>query len=469
MNNPLIDILECLAEQGKPASSAELAELAALPAFLKLRAALMALSLEKREPSTVGIGKILRPLIGTQVGGLRLACVPGTTGLRRWRAEAVHEEQPPDARPTPVIPAPWTKPAESEPAPMPPSPLETARLAQEEAKTKRDLRGEHKAQGERIVELEGLLGEALKLKAPPDIVIYQRAAPDRSDAIACAVASDWHVEEPVERASVHGLNEFNLEIAKSRAEHFFKNTLRLTDIMGRETKINTLYLAILGDFFSGFIHDELIANNLLAPGDAAQFCKSLWVSGIDFLLRESSYTLVADMVPGNHGRMTKQVWHGDPTGTSLESFMYSAIADRYHAEPRVRFNVSPHAMVYRRFHERFNMRLIHGYEVKYGGGVGGLTIPLRKALAQWNNPIRADLTVLGHFHQFFDGGDFIVNGSLIGYNTFAQAIKASYEEARQAFFCVHARAGGQKSVTAPIWLDDAHRQEAPAALLETAP
>ncbi len=86
--------------------------------------------------------------------------------------------------------------------------------------------------------------------------------------------------------------------------------------------------------------------------------------------------------------------------------------------------------------------------------MGGITIPVRKAIAQWNNPIRADLTVFGHFHQLIDGGDFLGNGSLIGYNTYAQAIKASYEEARQLFWLVSARNGGQKSVTAPIWLDD---------------
>ena len=50
-----------------------------------------------------------------------------------------------------------------------------------------------------------------------------------------------------------------------------------------------------------------------------------------------------------------------------------------------------------------------------------------------------------------------MNGSLIGSHTYAQNIKASFEEPRQAFFLVHARKGGQKAVTAPIWLDDAHK------------
>lgn len=324
----------------------------------------------------------------------------------------------------------------------------------------------------REVERKAALSEVEKLRKEnellrlagrsPEILVYKQAAWDRCDAIPCGVASDWHVEEPVDLKSVHGLNEFNLEIAKSRAEHFFRNFLRLAIMMARESKITTLHMSWLGDFFSGFIHDELVANNLLAPADAARFVNGLLSSGIEFLLRESSFKIVVDCIAGNHGRMTKTVWHGDPTGTSLESFMYHAVAARFENNPRVQIDVADQAMVYRHFFESFKMRLIHGYEVKFGGGVGGITIPLRKALAQWNNPIRADLTVLGHFHQLFDGGDFIVNGSLIGYNTFAQAIKASFEEARQAFFLIHARGGGQKSITAPIWLDDKHAKPEPA-------
>lgn len=340
--------------------------------------------------------------------------------------------------------------------PPAPTPLEQAYEERQKQKDKLQTKQQRDALLEENDQLKAEIEELKKFRKPPEIIVYEKAAWLRSDAVACAVASDWHIEEPVESDTVHGLNEYNLDIAKSRAEYFFKNFLRLAEIMAKDTKITTLYLAGLGDFFSGWIHPELMANGLLAPGDAARFCKGLWFSGIDYLLKESSFILEGDFVPGNHGRMTQQMHFGNPTGTSLESVMYDSIVDRYYDNPRVQFNVSKQAMVYRRFFEKFNMRLIHGYEVKYGGGVGGLTIPLRKALAQWNNPIRADLTVLGHFHQFFDGGDFLVNGSLIGYNLFAQAIKASYEEAKQAFFLVHARGGGEKSITAPIWLDGKH-------------
>lgn len=340
-----------------------------------------------------------------------------------------------------------------------PDPLTAAYQERTERKEKADTKRQRDALLQENDRLRAENAALRDFRQAPEILIYKQPAHERADAIACAVASDWHIEEPVEVDTVHGLNAYNLDIAKSRAEHFFQNLLRLTDIMARDSKITTIHISALGDFFSGWIHEELIAGGLLAPGDAARFCKGLWFSGIDFLLRESSYVIQGDMIPGNHGRMTKQMHFGDPTGTSLESVMYESIVDRYYDNARVQLKVASQAMVYRKFFERFTLRQIHGYEVKYGGGVGGITIPLRKALAQWNNPIRADLTVLGHFHQFFDGGDFLVNGSLIGYNLFAQAIKASFEEARQAFYLVHARNGGTKSVTAPIWLDKAHHAQ----------
>lgn len=333
-------------------------------------------------------------------------------------------------------------------------PAVEARALHEQRTVESSLRREHRALLEENQRLRGELDFVAALRDSPQVEFHRAVSATRGDAVACLLASDWHVEEPVERAHVHGLNEYSPEIARDRAQHFFANGLRLTDMMARESTIDTLWLGLLGDFFSGYIHEELQEENAMAPADAAQHAQSLLQAGIDFLLRESSYRLEIDCVHGNHGRMTKKMRIGGSAGTSLESFMYRAIAGRYEGNPRVSFRVAPGKMLYRRFFERFNMRIIHGDDVKFGGGVGGVTIPIRKKLAAWNQAVRADLTVMGHFHQLLDGGDFKVNGSLIGYNEFAQAIGASPEEARQAFFLVHARGGGQPSIHAPVWLTD---------------
>ena len=92
-------------------------------------------------------------------------------------------------------------------------------------------------------------------------------------------------------------------------------------------------------------------------------------------------------------------------------------------------------MVYTSVYGR-NVRFTHGDDVRYNGGVGGLTIPLRKAIDSWNQSHRAWLTCSGHWHTWMDARDFVVNGSLIGYTAFAQAIKARWEPASQAFFLV---------------------------------
>lgn len=342
--------------------------------------------------------------------------------------------------------------------PPPPTPLEAAYQAHEDAKVKRDVRKEHAALVEENTRLKAKLDAVSKIGIEAPLHVYSPEGAGLGEAVACMVASDWHVEEPVEAHKVHGLNEYNLEIAEARAAAFFRNGLKLTDMMAKDCRIERIFLGLIGDFITNYIHDELKQTNLLAPGSAANFAMKLLASGIDFLLRESRYTLDIDAIPGNHGRMSLKPQIQNATETSLETFMYAALAMRYQDNPRVNFRVAQSKMLYRTYFERFKMRLIHGDDVKFGGGVGGITIPIRKKLAAWDKATRADLTVMGHFHQFLDGGDFLVNGSLIGYNEFAQAIGASPEEAKQAFFLIHARNGGEKSLVAPIWLNEAHKE-----------
>jgi hypothetical protein len=354
----------------------------------------------------------------------------------------------------PAITAPMPEVVATAPAPAPLPPLEQAFAETAKERERRDLKSEHRALVAEVERLRAELGAVTQAKRDPQVLVYRQPSWERADAVACAVISDMHVDEPVVAADVMGLNEYNLDIAAARSRACFVNLLRLATIFAKDSDINTIHLSILGDTFSGWIHEELLANTLLAPGDAAVFVNGLLCSGIDFLLREGAFNIVVDALPGNHGRLTHKMHFGDPTGTSLESVMYAMVAARYEREPRVQFHVAQSAEVHVSFFEKFKMRLVHGYEVKFAGGVGGLTIPLNKRLAQWNSTIHCDLTVLGHYHTFFDGGKFLVNGSMIGYNNYARALGFAYEEPQQAFFLVHASKGGRKSVVAPIWLDE---------------
>ena len=88
----------------------------------------------------------------------------------------------------------------------------------------------------------------------------------------------------------------------------------------------------------------------------------------------------------------------------------------------------------------------------YGGGIGGLTIPINKAISQWNKNRNVQLDCLGHFHQFHDGGNFVVNSSLIGFSPYAISVKGAYERPTQTFFLINGRYL-EKTCTTKIFLE----------------
>ncbi|NCN07510.1 hypothetical protein GW933_02340 [Candidatus Falkowbacteria bacterium] len=271
-----------------------------------------------------------------------------------------------------------------------------------------------------------------------------------SEATAIIVASDWHFEENVRPETINNLNAFNIEIGKIRANNFWRNSLTLINLCKKDITINNILLVLLGDFITNMIHEELAETNLLAPIDACIEVQNILISGIEFLLRNTDCRLTIPCHSGNHGRTTARPRHSNEGGHSLEHFIYHNMAIHFANNPRVSFLI---AQGYHTYINIYNMtiRIHHGHDIRYQGGVGGLYIPLNKAIAQWNKGCRADLDILGHFHQFRDGGNFIVNGSLIGYNAYALSIKAEFEKPRQAFFLIDKKRG--KTIVAPILLD----------------
>lgn len=261
-----------------------------------------------------------------------------------------------------------------------------------------------------------------------------------SESTAFVLASDWHIEETVISNTVNGLNSFNLGIAKRRIDNFFQVTLRLVEIERRNTPIHNLVLWLGGDFITGSIHEENLETCSLRPVEAANRALEHLQSGIDFLLANSDLNLVIPTSVGNHSRITHKVRSATELGNSLELFVYGALASRYASNPRVKVIVSPSYHTYITVYGKV-IRFHHGHAVKYNGGVGGLTIPMNKAIAQWDKSRRADLTCSGHYHQCFYGGNFVANGSLIGFNPFAIRIKASFEKPKQAFFVLNQKYG----------------------------
>lgn len=271
-----------------------------------------------------------------------------------------------------------------------------------------------------------------------------------SEATAVWVASDWHTDEFVDGATVNGLNHFTPVIAQHRVNNFFTSGLRLTNILAQDVKIDTIILALLGDFYTGHIHPDFMELTDTQPIHAVIRVQNMIASGIQYILDNSKYSLVIPCHSGNHARTTEKTRFATENGHSLEFYMYNFLADHFKGQKRVKFIIPTGYHSYMDVYG-FKVRFHHGHSIRYGGGVGGIYISVNKAIAQWNKAFRADLDVFGHFHQMRDGGNFICNGSLIGYSSFALSIKADYEKPKQTLFLIDKDRG--KTCTWPILLD----------------
>ena len=271
-----------------------------------------------------------------------------------------------------------------------------------------------------------------------------------SEGTAVLVASDWHVEENV-GPEVGGLNHYNLDIARARAQKFFQSGLRLVQLLHRDINITTVVLALLGDFISNDIHEEFADIAELQPMHALVTAQNMLISGITFLLENSTARLIMPCHSGNHARTTKTTRFSAESGHSLEYLMYLHLAAYFRDQPRVQFIIPESYHSYLDVYGT-TIRFHHGHAIRYQGGVGGIYIPANKAIAQWNKARHADLDVFGHYHQMRDGGNFIANGSLIGYSGFAVSIKADYESPKQALFLMDKKRG--KTAVWPILVNE---------------
>jgi len=328
--------------------------------------------------------------------------------------------------------------------------LEKARTThREKAKVAQDRKVKKQAL-ERIDNLEAELEALLDIRSGIQTFKIKPTKEIKSEATAIWLASDWHVGEKVTLGQTNGLNQYSPKIAKERGEAFFRNGLTLTNMTGKDVAIDTIVLALLGDFITGHLHLDAVESNYLPPVEETLYAMNIIISGIEYILKHSKYRLIIPCASGNHGRTTKFSHFGSENGHSLEYFMYSTMRQYFRNEPRVTFIISEGSHTYLDIYG-YQVRLLHGHDIKYSGGIGGVYIPLNKAIAQWDKAKPAYLTCCGHFHQRVDGGSFLVNGSLIGYNAFALSIKASAERPQQSFALIDKKRG--RTITAPILVE----------------
>ena len=302
---------------------------------------------------------------------------------------------------------------------------------------------------EKALESVRSLQDTIPLTSPMKIKASNRKG--ASESTALVLCSDLHYEETVDPATIDGLNEYSPAIAQKRFANFTNNALKLVDMCRNKSTINKLVFWLGGDFITGYIHEELMENNAMSPVDASTEVFSLLVGAIDFMLEHGDFEQI--IIPtnvGNHSRTTKEYKISTLVQNNYEWLIYKFLETHYKDEKRVHLQLTRGYFNYLDIYG-YMIRFHHGNNVRYGGGVGGLTVPLNKAIAMWNQAKPAYLDIMGHWHQRLSSKNAVVNGSIIGYNAYAQSIKASFERPQQTFLLMHPKWG--KTIEAPIFVE----------------
>jgi hypothetical protein len=178
-------------------------------------------------------------------------------------------------------------------------------------------------------------------------------------------------------------------------------------------------------------------------------------SGIDLLVKSTKLPIEIPTCVGNHGRTTPKMRIKTSFRNSYEWLLYKTLEKFYEKNPRVHFQVGEG------YHNTQNImgrrvRFHHGDGLRYQGGVGGLTIPVNKSVAQWDKIEQADFDIFGHWHQHLVSyPKWISCGCLIGYSEYALSIKAEFQHPTQTFIVIDRRYG--MTLAMPIFLTSPKR------------
>lgn len=239
---------------------------------------------------------------------------------------------------------------------------------------------------------------------------------------AVALFSDAHIEETVKPETVNWLNEYNLEIAERRIKTYFANLANCL----KEDNVTELIFASLGDTISGFLFEELMECNSLTPVQATLKAQSLIYSGLHYLCTEANIKSLKQIrfvgIVGNHGRTTKKIQHANGFKMSYEWLMYQNIKQQCENQGLpIDFYIPESEVAVIKTPDNRTLLFCHGFQIK-GGTTNTICGPypaLQRLALRWSKVFNQNRIYMGHFHSCVSIPSAAINGSIIGYNTFA--------------------------------------------------
>lgn len=252
---------------------------------------------------------------------------------------------------------------------------------------------------------------------------------------AVALFSDAHIEETVIPESVNFLNEYNISIAEKRIENYFVN---LAACLAQD-EVNELIFASLGDTISGYIHQELEQTNQLTPLEATLKAQSLIYSGLRYLCENNGLSKLKKIrfigIVGNHSRVSKKMQHNNGYKMSYEWMMYQNIKRQCElTDLPVEFYIPESELAIVKTVDDKTFIFAHGFQIKSStGAICGIYPALNRLCLKYSKVFKQDMLFIGHFHSTANTPYAIVNGSIIGYNSFALSNGMEFQRPCQSY------------------------------------
>jgi hypothetical protein len=260
----------------------------------------------------------------------------------------------------------------------------------------------------------------------------------------CLDLSDIHHGEIVNAAEIGYVNSFNRAISCKRLEFTFKMAVELPLGYFHKPKYDGFVLSLNGDLISGNIHEELEATNDGPVLESVWEITWILAAGISLLADKYGRVFVT-CIAGNHGRIRQKKYFKQRARDSYEWLVYQFLFKHFEKDDRVTINIpdSPD-IIYSIYGISFLQT--HGDQFSGGGGISGIYTPLnlgmlRKKMKQQaiNKPFH--IMKCGHFHQYIHSGGLIVNGSVKGYDEYANSYNFQFEPPTQALYTIHPEHG----------------------------
>ncbi len=298
---------------------------------------------------------------------------------------------------------------------------------------------------------EILTGMARHETAPPDWLTApaprgQGGGKEITPQVPVIIWSDWHIGEVVSAEETHGVNAYDIAIAKRRLDTLIANTLAICRDHGPKAYAGAV-VPLLGDFVSGGLHPELLATDEQEVIPSALTAADMLTAGLR-RLADVFGRLYVPAVCGNHGRATRKPEFKRYVVKNFDFLIYEMVRKNLAGDSRIVIDHRSENDVHFRI---FTMRFAatHGdmLGVKGGDGIIGAMGPIMRGEIKTGKQMAAigrdyDMLLMGHWHQMLWLPRAIVANSMKGWDEYARlALRAPPSRPTQPLFFVHPTRG----------------------------